>query len=109
MTCFLCSKSLTGWDEQDDPVLEHLNHSPQCGWAITAAIQGHLGQFEEQNPNSEAMIEARKMTFAGRWPHEGKKGFKCKTKQVSSKQAIEHRGFLPVFFLFSHLEEFPRR
>jgi len=28
------------------------------------------------------MIEARKATFGKLWPHEGKKGWKCKTKQV---------------------------
>lgn len=28
-------------------------------------------------------MEARRATFAGMWPHEGKKGWKCKTKQVS--------------------------
>ncbi len=28
------------------------------------------------------MIEARKATFSDKWPHETKKGWKCKTKQV---------------------------
>ena len=28
------------------------------------------------------MLDARKATFAGKWPYESKKGFKCKTKQV---------------------------
>ncbi len=30
------------------------------------------------------MVEARKATFGGKWPYESKKGFKCKTKQVST-------------------------
>ncbi|GAO13210.1 hypothetical protein UVI_02025590 [Ustilaginoidea virens] len=27
------------------------------------------------------MVDARRATFAGRWPHDGKKGWKCQTKQ----------------------------
>lgn len=31
--CFFCSKCLDGWDETDDPWLEHLKHAPQCRFA----------------------------------------------------------------------------
>lgn len=28
--CFMCGKELDGWEEQDDPWLEHKRHAPQC-------------------------------------------------------------------------------
>lgn len=28
--CFACGKQLDGWEEQDDPWKEHINHAPQC-------------------------------------------------------------------------------
>ncbi|AEO66367.1 uncharacterized protein THITE_67089 [Thermothielavioides terrestris NRRL 8126] len=82
VVCFLCAKSLTGWEEHDNPVEEHLKHSPTCGWAIMAAIEAGYGNYGKVHPLDPAMIEARKATFAGRWPYESKKGFKCKTKKL---------------------------
>ncbi|KAK3324021.1 hypothetical protein B0T19DRAFT_219714 [Cercophora scortea] len=81
--CFLCNKALDGWEEDDNPLEEHLKHSPTCGWAVTAAIEAELGEYGQVHPLDPAMIEARKATFGGRWPYESKKGFKCKTKQLS--------------------------
>jgi hypothetical protein len=82
VVCFLCHKSLDGWEEDDDPLVEHLKHSSDCGWAIVAAIERQDGDFSEEYPASARMIDARKATFADKWPHENKKGWKCKTKQV---------------------------
>ncbi|KAL1843053.1 hypothetical protein VTJ49DRAFT_3188 [Mycothermus thermophilus] len=82
VVCFLCKKSLDGWEEHDDPVEEHLRHSPTCGWAIMAAIAAGFGNYGKVHPLDPAMIEARKATFDGRWPYEGRKGFKCKTKKL---------------------------
>ncbi|KAK4126461.1 hypothetical protein N657DRAFT_670479 [Parathielavia appendiculata] len=82
VVCFLCNKSLDGWEEHDDAVEEHLRHSPTCGWAIMAAIEAGFGNYRKVHPLDPAMIEARKATFAGRWPYESKKGFKCKTKKL---------------------------
>lgn len=84
MVCFLCEKSLDGWEETDNPLEEHLKHSPTCGWAIMAAIEAGFGNYGKVHPLDPAMIEARKATFAGRWPYESKKGFKCKTKKVGA-------------------------
>lgn len=81
--CFLCNKALDGWEEDDNPLEEHLRHSPECGWAITAAVEAEMGSYATEDPRDALMEEARKATFAGRWPHEGKKGWGCKTKQVS--------------------------
>ncbi len=82
VVCFLCNKSLDGWEENDNPLEEHLKHSPTCGWAIVAAIEAGFGNYGKVHPLDPAMVEARKATFGGRWPYESKKGFKCKTKKV---------------------------
>ncbi|EDW67908.1 baculoviral IAP repeat-containing protein 5 isoform X1 [Drosophila virilis] len=29
-TCFVCAKTLDGWESEDDPWKEHLKHAPQC-------------------------------------------------------------------------------
>ncbi|KAF9772046.1 hypothetical protein IL306_010309 [Fusarium sp. DS 682] len=81
-TCFLCHKGLDGWEANDDPLLEHLKHAPECGWAVVAAIEAEVGDYAQQDPDQPYMKEARKATFAGRWPHDSKKGWKCKTKQL---------------------------
>jgi hypothetical protein len=80
--CFLCEKGLDGWEAGDDPIYEHVKHAPHCGWAVVAAIEADIGDYGREDPNDPDMIEARKATFAGRWPHENKKGWRCKTKQV---------------------------
>ncbi|GAB1319572.1 BIR-domain-containing protein [Madurella fahalii] len=82
VVCFLCAKSLDGWEKNDNPLEEHLKHSPTCGWALMAAIEAGLGNYGKVHPLDPVMIEARKATFAGRWPYESKKGFKCKTKKL---------------------------
>lgn len=73
---------MAGWESSDSPIEEHLRLSPHCGWAIVAAIDAGLGDYGEDDPMGTEMTEARKATFAGRWPHDGKRGWKCKTKQV---------------------------
>ena len=84
VTCFLCDKNMDGWEEDDDPLAEHLKHSPDCGWAILAAISKQDPDLSSEFPASTKMMAARKATFADRWPHESKKGWKCKIKQVSA-------------------------
>lgn len=81
--CFLCRKGLDGWEDGDDALVEHLRHAPECGWAIVAAVEAEVEGYVGEDPKGKRMVEARRGTFAGRWPHEGKKGWKCKTKQVS--------------------------
>ncbi|KAM0344268.1 hypothetical protein ACHAPU_007794 [Fusarium lateritium] len=82
VSCFLCHKGLDGWEANDDPLVEHLKHAPECGWAVVAAIEAEVGDYAQQDPDQPYMKEARKATFAGRWPHDSKKGWKCKTKQL---------------------------
>ncbi|KAB5545891.1 hypothetical protein GE09DRAFT_222437 [Coniochaeta sp. 2T2.1] len=83
VVCFLCDKHLDGWEEDDSPLVEHLKHVPDCGWAIVAAVEAELGEYAKVHPLDPRMVEARKATFGtGRWPYDGKKGWKCKTKQL---------------------------
>ena len=42
-----------------------------------------MAEYVVEDPKGKRMVEARKGTFAGRWPHEGKKGWKCKVKQLA--------------------------
>lgn len=88
VTCYICTKALEGWCVDDDPLREHLKHSEDCGWAIAAAIEAHLPEWEEKNPMSEELLEARKKTFGEWWPYEKKKGWKCKVKQVSCNYGL---------------------
>lgn len=74
---------MDGWEEDDDPLAEHLKHCPDCGWAIVASIEQQDVELCQEYPASDKMIEARKATFGSKWPHERKKGWKCKVKQVS--------------------------
>ncbi|KAF9874748.1 chromosome segregation protein [Colletotrichum karsti] len=83
VVCFLCNKSLDGWEEGDNALVEHIKHSPSCGWAIVAGIEANVGDLAAEDPSSTRMIAARKATFGGRWPHENKRGWKCKTKQLA--------------------------
>lgn len=87
--CFLCRRSLDGWEEDDDPVTEHLKHSPHCGWAINVSIEQRSEQEirSEEDPLNEKMMDARRETFADRWPHESKKGWTCKTEKASNPTA----------------------
>lgn len=83
-TCYLCKSNLDGWEENDNAVNEHLKHSPNCGWAITIATELEIedGSQSQEDPMSEMMLDARKMTFGSKWPHENKRGWTCKTQKV---------------------------
>ncbi|KAJ8101381.1 hypothetical protein POJ06DRAFT_95752 [Lipomyces tetrasporus] len=73
VTCFLCDKSLDGWNKGDDPKLEHLDHSPRCAWAII-----HRSDWKEDeyhDPECSEMLNARLETFGTWWPHDGKRGW----------------------------------
>ncbi|KAK2739668.1 hypothetical protein FQN57_006502 [Myotisia sp. PD_48] len=73
-TCFLCGFSLDGWEEDDDPFIEHLRHSSGCGWAIMIDIaQQSSDPTTIEDPTSTRISDARRATFVS-WPHEGKRG-----------------------------------
>lgn len=85
VTCFLCTKALDGWEADDNPLEEHLKHSPECGWAITAAVEAELGGYAAEDPRDALMVEARLATFGDKWPHESRKGW----SSVKTKALVE--------------------
>ncbi|MCJ1388863.1 hypothetical protein MMC18_001713 [Xylographa bjoerkii] len=109
--CFICEKGLDGWEEEDNPVKEHLNYSPECGWAINMAIEQELeeGIREDEDPMSTKMLEAQ----AG-WYHcptaESDDFVKCAsdgydslTNSLLNKESEEHQRRSPecAFFILS--------
>lgn len=64
--------------------MEHLKLSPECGWAINVYIEQQLGtgNYDIENPLDEKLLDARRMTFGSKWPHESKRGWICKTQKV---------------------------
>lgn len=60
VTCYMCKKSLSGWTELDDPVVEHQSHSAQCALVVLA----------KGKSSSKTLEAARLKTFTGFWPHE---------------------------------------
>jgi len=82
--CYLCDRALDGWEEDDDPVQEHIKHSSDCGWAIMMNIvqDATLDASSMEDPTSEQLTEARRTTFATGWPHESKRGWTCKTEKM---------------------------
>lgn len=75
--CFQCKTQLDGWEETDVPAYEHLTHSPECGYAINVCIRlrsADPGKTED-DPMSEAMLAARRATFADVWPLDADAGF----------------------------------
>lgn len=75
--CFSCHCQLDGWEASDNPAYEHLTHSPSCGYATVICIRlrnGDPGRTEE-DPISDAMMSARRDTFADLWPLDTAAGF----------------------------------
>ncbi|KAI8935293.1 hypothetical protein NX059_007881 [Plenodomus lindquistii] len=75
--CFSCACQLDGWEEPDVPAFEHLTHSPSCGFAIVTCIRlrnGDPGRTED-DPSSDAMLNARRDTFRDNWPLEHEPGY----------------------------------
>jgi hypothetical protein len=82
--CYLCGRSLDGWEPDDDPVQEHLKHASDCGWAILmdAAAGPSGGGDTMEDPTGQHFADARRATFAVGWPHEGKRGWTCKVEKM---------------------------
>lgn len=76
------------------PAIEHLNHSPDCAWAINVCISYRSDDPDrvEEDPMEDKYVEARKATFQDSWPHETKKGWKCKVKKVARSTPTTEAG-----------------
>ncbi|KAJ6109115.1 hypothetical protein N7486_001349 [Penicillium sp. IBT 16267x] len=82
-TCFECGRALDGWEEEDNPITEHLKHSPDCGWAITMDIQQNSSNPSAiEDPTSERITQARLATFGSAWPHDEKRGWICQSDKM---------------------------
>ncbi|CAG8455786.1 2658_t:CDS:2 [Acaulospora morrowiae] len=88
--CFLCHKSMEGWDPTDDPNIEHITHSPECAWALCYCMTRKFADKklpsnldDDHSPSSKRMEELRLMTFGNWWPHEGKKGWIGTAKKMA--------------------------
>ncbi|KAK9455147.1 hypothetical protein V1511DRAFT_335241 [Dipodascopsis uninucleata] len=85
VTCFLCKKSMDGWNKADDPKQEHLDHSPDCAWALVNSDEWKLDL--DHDPSSTEMQRARLKTFTDWWPHDGKRGW------LPTSEAVSRAGF----------------
>ncbi|RDW89939.1 uncharacterized protein DSM5745_01714 [Aspergillus mulundensis] len=83
-TCFLCRRALDGWEEDDNPITEHLKHAGNdCGWAVMMDIQQRSSNPAEiEDPTSEPVVQARLATFGESWPHDGKRGWLCQSEKM---------------------------
>lgn len=83
--CFMCERQLDGWEEDDDPLQEHLKHGSDCAWALLMSIEQESA-FDTSNmddPTSSRIADARRITFETMaWPHENKRGWTCKTEKM---------------------------
>lgn len=93
--CFLCDKSLGGWEEGDKAVNEHLNHTIKkgnvkkaCPFAVLQS-GGHR-ILEVGLKEGKDLVKMRKDTFGkkvnGWWLHEGRRGWPTPDK-------LAHAGF----------------
>ncbi|CAG8893544.1 unnamed protein product [Penicillium egyptiacum] len=82
-TCFGCHRALDGWEEDDNPITEHLKHAPDCGWAIMMDLQqSSSNPASIEDPTGDRITQARLSTFGGAWPHDGKKGWVCQSEKM---------------------------
>jgi len=80
VTCFHCDQHFDGWEPKDDPLAEHLGHLSSCEFAIAVDAGKNI---RDEDPMSEKLYNARLATFKASWPHEDKKGWKCKSKKMA--------------------------
>lgn len=59
------------------PAYEHLTHSPNCGFAVVTCIRLRTGDpgRSEDDPTSDAMMQARRDTFEHGWPLDSNEGY----------------------------------
>lgn len=80
---------MDGWEEDDNPVTEHLKHAPDCGWAIMMDLQqSSSNPASIEDPTGDRITQARLSTFGTAWPHDEKKGWVCQSEKVTSDLAV---------------------
>jgi hypothetical protein len=88
--CFSCHCQLDGWEENDVPAYEHLTHSPNCGFAVVTCIRLRSGDpgRSEDDPTSDAMMQARRDTFEHGWPLDSNEGYPSIEQVCNSELAM---------------------
>ncbi|GJE86671.1 BIR-domain-containing protein [Phanerochaete sordida] len=91
VTCFMCKEKLSGWEEEQDPFVEHVRIASSCCWAITRC--GLINDMDEDGnfvfpditrlPSSKAIEKARADTFGRNWPHDATKGHSVSSKKMA--------------------------
>ena len=81
--CYMCERQLDGWEEDDEPIVEHLKHSDNCGWAVLMDVMKATHDTTNmEDPTQSRISNARHATFEAGWPHEAKRGWVCKTERM---------------------------
>ncbi|KAI0826540.1 hypothetical protein BC628DRAFT_1419049 [Trametes gibbosa] len=90
VTCFMCKKSLCGWEPEDDPFeIHHDKCSQVCAWAVVRCQKPDAsGSYDSsdstRHPTSKSMEKARLDTFAKvEWPHDSEKGHGANSKALA--------------------------
>lgn len=78
VTCFLCECSLDGWELDDCPLREHLEHSRGCSWATI--LSKDWQNEKNHDPHCKENIGMRLTTFDNKWPLEKKRGWPTSLK-----------------------------
>ncbi|EKM56921.1 uncharacterized protein PHACADRAFT_141944 [Phanerochaete carnosa HHB-10118-sp] len=91
VTCFICRKELSDWEEGDDPFAEHVRRGSSCCWAIARC--GLRDDMDEDGnfvfpdparlPSSKLMEKARADSYGANWPHDTVKGHGANSKKMA--------------------------
>lgn len=95
VTCFLCRKSLGGWEEGDDAFEEHVGHGGGCAWAETrcrvelarrrvgaGAGKASAGKERLEGEADGSADALRKTTFAKSWALDRTRGARATSATV---------------------------
>ncbi|EPX71904.1 survivin [Schizosaccharomyces octosporus yFS286] len=81
VTCFMCSKSFYDWEENDDPLKEHITHSPSCPWAYVLSARNN----PHQDPKAPSLTKCRELTFVDKvWPYINRSDFHCQPNTMAT-------------------------
>ncbi|WBW75362.1 survivin, Bir1 [Schizosaccharomyces osmophilus] len=81
VTCFMCSKSFYDWEENDDPLKEHITHSPSCPWAYVLSARNN----PHQDPKAPSLTKCRELTFVDKvWPYISRSDFHCQPNTMAT-------------------------
>ncbi|XP_067860108.1 baculoviral IAP repeat-containing protein 5a [Heptranchias perlo] len=64
--CFFCYKELEGWEPQDEPLVEHQNHSSKCAFIALKKKFEHLTADEFVKLDKERVKNIMKKTVSER-------------------------------------------